>query len=424
MLGDEARTVSHLRRLVSAQEEDSLLLTRFLTDTDAGAFAELVRRHGPMVLGVCRRVLGNGPDADDAFQAAFIVLARKGHSVRSGRSVASFLFGVARFAALRARDKDRRRREYEARAATEPRSTHASDPELLAVLDEELQRLPDHLRAPLVACFLQSHTQEEAAKELGCSLSTLRRRLERGQELLRERLTGRGAVPALAVLAAGVDGSHISATVVESTTALVVAVFTGTAGTVPATALAKGVISAMAQPKFKTLVAVLVAAGLAAGGFAWQLAGAQPPKPVVPDVPPADAKAAPKPTDRPTPPVKPDPKKAPQGAGEKIKPGDWLVIRVKNAFVNDPIDGPFEVEPTGKVLLGPVYGRVKVDGLTVEDAEPVILKFLKQYLRNPVVSVARGQRPESPQLEQRVQQLEKEVRELRAIVEELRNKKP
>src|SRR3954470_10515150 len=115
MIGDEARTVNQLRRPASAQEDDSLLLSRFLADLDAEAFAELVRRHGPMVLGVCRRVLGNSPDADDALQAAFIVLARKGGSVRNGRSVASFLFGVARFAALRARDKERRRREHEAR---------------------------------------------------------------------------------------------------------------------------------------------------------------------------------------------------------------------------------------------------------------------------------------------------------------------
>src|SRR4051812_31532453 len=104
MTGNEARAVSRLQQLAAPQEEDGLLLARFLADADADAFAVLVRRHGPMVLGVCRRVLGSA-DADDAFQAAFIVLARKGGSLRNERSVGSFLFGVARFAALRARDK-------------------------------------------------------------------------------------------------------------------------------------------------------------------------------------------------------------------------------------------------------------------------------------------------------------------------------
>jgi RNA polymerase sigma factor (sigma-70 family) len=422
MTGNEARTVNQLRRLASAQEDDSLLLARFLTDMDAEAFAELVRRHGPMVLGVCRRVLGAGPDADDAFQAAFIVLARRGSSVRNGRSVASFLFGVARFAALRARDKARRRREHEAQAGREPRGRTETDPDLLAAVDEELQRLPDRYRAPLVSCFLLGRTQEEAARETGCSLSTLRRRLERGQELLRKRLLGRGVTPALGTLGVGVGSANVSATVVETTTALVVAVVTGKVGSDPGTLLAEGVIAMMARTKFTALVAALVVAGLVGGGVVWQLAAAQPPEPSRASQR-ADTKTKP-----PEPPTKvadgPAKDKDAKPVEDRIKLGDRLIVRVRNALVIEPIDGPFEVEASGKIALGPTYGRVKIDGLTLEEAETAIFKHLKQTLREPLVSVTRYRPPDDRALELRVQRLEKEIKQLQFLIEELRNKKP
>ncbi len=420
MLGNEARTVSQFRRLATAQEDDALLLNRFLADTDADAFAELVRRHGPMVLGVCRRVLGSGPDADDAFQAAFLVLARKAGSVRNAGSVASWLFGVARFAALRARDKERRRREHEANVVREPRPQ--PDPELLAALDEELQRLPDRYRAPLVACFLQGRTQEDAAKDAGCSVSTLRRRLEQGQELLRRRLTGRGAVPALGALATGVGGASVSATTVEATTALAVAFLNGKAGAIPATALATGVLTMMWRAKLKTLVAaVLVVAALAGGGIAWQLAAAQPPAPV-----PANDAAQPPKADpnRPPKPAEPTPKAEKPPAADKIKVGDRLKIHSENTFEEAKLTEVFEVEASGKIALGPRYGgRVKIDGLTLEEAEAVIQKQVRQYAKVATITLVRYV-PLPDSHETRIRVLEQEVKELRAVVEELRKKKP
>ncbi|VTR99928.1 sigma-70 family rna polymerase sigma factor : RNA polymerase sigma factor, sigma-70 family OS=Singulisphaera acidiphila (strain ATCC BAA-1392 / DSM 18658 / VKM B-2454 / MOB10) GN=Sinac_2507 PE=4 SV=1: Sigma70_r2: Sigma70_r4_2: Poly_export [Gemmata massiliana] len=431
MAANDARTVSQFRKLTAEPEEDARLLERFHAHTDAAAFAELVRRHGPMVLGVCRRVLGNGPDADDAFQGAFLVLARKAGSVRNGRSVANWLFGVARFIALRARDKDARRRTHEAQAALQPRTGTEPDTELIAAVEEELHRLPERYRVPLVACFLQSRTQEDAAKELRCSLSTLRRRLEQGQELLRRRLIGRGAVPALGAIA---GEAHVSATVTESTTALAVAFIHNESRAVPATALAERALATMARTKLKAaFTAAVLVIGLC-GGVAWQLVAAP-----LSTLDEANQQSVPKPTDpttkdRATKPIDPPAKDIkpadPAAKGrdtlpneDRIKPGDRLTIRVRNGVPDEPIDGQFEVEASGKVPLGPIYGRIKVSGLTLEEAEDVILKYLQKDLRQPLVSVTRYNPPEGRVLELRVQQLEREVRELRSLVEELRKQK-
>jgi RNA polymerase sigma factor (sigma-70 family) len=402
----------------AVQEDDAVLLARFVARSDGDAFAELVRRHGPMVLGVCRRVLGNGPDADDAFQAAFIVLARKGSALRNERSVGSWLFGVARFVALRARAKARRRRAHESRAGRVAPIETGTEPDLLATVDEELQRLPARYRAPLIACFLQGQTQEEAARETGCSLSTLRRRLDRGRELLRQRLTRRGAVPALAALAASVDGSPVSAGVIETTTAAVVADVSGGAQPVPATTLAEGVLAMMARTKLKRLiVAVMVVAGSLGGVAAWHLSAAQPEAGR-----PAEAKAPAKPTD-PPPKDKGAKDKDAKPAEDQIKPAERLTIRVRNVLPDEPINGEFDVEASGKVALGLTYGRVKVDGLTLEEAEMAITEHLKnKSIRAPLVSVVRYSPPEGRLLELRVRQLELEVKELRLLVEELRKK--
>ena len=193
------RLAGHLRRLGPADlaaEPDAALLDRFAADPDDAPFAELVRRHGPMVLGVCRRIVGPA-DADDAFQAAFLVLARKAAAVR-GRPVGGWLCRVAGNVARRHRDHLRRRLRHERAAAeTRPYTTGGAPDDLAAVLDDELGRLPDAERAAVVACLLEGRTQDAAARDLGWSFSTLRRRLERGKELLRDRLTRRGvAAPA------------------------------------------------------------------------------------------------------------------------------------------------------------------------------------------------------------------------------------
>ena len=419
MAGNEMRAVSQLRRLATARDNDVSLLNRFLTESDTDAFSELVRRHGPMVLGVCRRVLGNSTDADDAFQAVFLVLARKGPPARTDRPIANWLFGVARFAALRLRDKDRRRHKHEMRSwGARPEGSNA-DPDRLAALDEELSRLPDRYRAPLVACFLQGQTQEDAARDLGCSLSTLRRRLEQGRELLRNRLTGRGAVPGLAALTVGTGAADVSATLVETTVRVTSAFVNGNAGVAPAITLAEGVAATMGQTKLKLfVVTVLMTVGLVGSGVAWQLAPAQQPEPTRNAQPPAEKGPA-KPADLPRKDAgaKPD---AP-ALTDTIKPGDRLTIQGKNLFDGAFLDLIYEIEMSGEINLGPTYGgRVKIDGLTLKEAEAVLNKQIQMYAKKGFVALTRYTEPKSEALEARVRQLEKEVKELQGVVEKLR----
>jgi RNA polymerase sigma factor (sigma-70 family) len=192
-----------LLRQLDGRDSDRELLERFVAAGDQDAFALLVDRHGPLVQRVCRRVLGDAHLADDAFQATFLLLARKAASLSNADAVGSWLFGVARrmsLATLRLRRRPTSPLTPEVEPEAPPERS-ASD-ELLGVLEEELARMPDHLRAPLIACYLQGQTQDEAARSLGWSIRTLRRRLEEGRELLRSRLTTRGAsLPAC--LAAG-----------------------------------------------------------------------------------------------------------------------------------------------------------------------------------------------------------------------------
>ena len=166
--------IRHLRRAVLRQDAagrtDGQLLTSFIEEKDETAFATLVRLHGPMVLGLARRVLRDHQLAEDVFQAVFLILARKAHAVRSGESLPAWLHNVAFRLALRAR-KNRER------AAVPPiRAVRTSSPdpldeltvrELLAIFDEELQRLRTAYRLPLILCCLEGHTQEEAARQLG-----------------------------------------------------------------------------------------------------------------------------------------------------------------------------------------------------------------------------------------------------------------
>lgn len=191
-----------------AHEADHELLERFLATRDGGAFQALVLRHGPMVYRVCRRVIPSEHDAEDAFQTTFLVLARKAGTIRKRTSLASWLHGVANRTALEARAASGRRRKHETRVAggteQEPGAGLADErtwKELRSVLDAELEQLPEDLRAPLVLCYLQGMTQDEAALELETSKATLRRNLERGRELLAARLTRRGVTLSAALFA-------------------------------------------------------------------------------------------------------------------------------------------------------------------------------------------------------------------------------
>jgi RNA polymerase sigma factor (sigma-70 family) len=171
---------------------DAELLARWSIAADRGALGALIRRHGGMVLGVCRRALGNSPDADDAFQATFLVFVRKAGSLAYPEQVAAWLHGVALRVAHKARAVRCRRHEREV-AIVDPA---APDPpedtsDLRRVLDEELDRLPEKYRLPIVLCELEGRTLEEAAGLLGWPKGTVAGRLSRGRELLRGRLSRR-----------------------------------------------------------------------------------------------------------------------------------------------------------------------------------------------------------------------------------------
>ena len=201
------RNLEILFRLgVTGDLSDGQLLERFVASRDTvaeEAFAVLVRRHGPMVLGVCRRVLSSSHEADDAFQTTFFVLARKAGMIARRESVANWLYGVALRTAKDARARARRRRAWEQKACTfrvVPAPGDGPAEELRTILDEELSRLPARLRTPLLLCELESLSRHEAAKRLHIPEGTLSSRLARAKSLLRERLTRRGLGLPLAVL--------------------------------------------------------------------------------------------------------------------------------------------------------------------------------------------------------------------------------
>jgi len=198
----------HVREL-----PDDELLQRFHAQQDQAAFHALLRRHGPMVMDVCRAVLGKEADAEDAFQATFLVLTRKAGSVRKAASLGSWLHGVAYLTALKARAQSATRQEHEARAPVR----QASEPDDLSwrevrrLLHEELNMLSERYRVPLVLCYLEGKTQEQAADQLGLAKSTLRQRVERGRDLLRARLVRRGLGPAALLAAVAWPAANASA---------------------------------------------------------------------------------------------------------------------------------------------------------------------------------------------------------------------
>ncbi len=190
--------LQHIRSLTARHDSpssDAELLRRFISHNDEAAFESLLRRHGPMVLRVARRTVGNETDAEDVFQATFLLLARRAGAIRKRESVASWLHGVAHRLALSARSKFARRqlREREAAAARSVESSPESAwNELEETLHEVLAQLPAKYRTPLVHCYLEGWTQEEVARQLGKPLGTVRSWLARGRELLRKRLVRRG----------------------------------------------------------------------------------------------------------------------------------------------------------------------------------------------------------------------------------------
>src|SRR5262249_10588813 len=215
------RLIRHIRTLGDAaptDQSDAQLLERFAARRDEGAFTALLERHGPMVFGVCRRVLRHEQDAEDAFQATFLVLARKAGSRGWHASVGAWLYAVAQRVALKARTLAARRHARHTEVVGEVAAAPArASPwhELRPILDEELNRLPEKYRAPLVLCYLEGKTNEEAARELGRPVGTVWYQLSRGRELLRGRLSRRG-VGLSAVALGAVIAQHATAAVPEA----------------------------------------------------------------------------------------------------------------------------------------------------------------------------------------------------------------
>ena len=190
----------------------------------------LVQRHGPMVQSVCRTLLGDAHDAEDAFQATFLVLARRGGAIREREALASWLYGVACRVAARSRAAAGRRRSLERQAAIQRAHSGRDVQEptnSLPEFFEEVDRLPGRYRAPIVLCYLEGHSHEQAAETIGCPLRTLQTRLLRAKARLRTRLVRRGLAPAVGLLAMetlatecrhGQSGLALPLELIESTT--------------------------------------------------------------------------------------------------------------------------------------------------------------------------------------------------------------
>jgi RNA polymerase sigma factor (sigma-70 family) len=267
----------HLRSYVAEENTggltDQQLLEQFATDREEAAFEALVRRHAPLVQGVCRRVLRHEQDAEDAFQATFLVLARKAREVGRQGSLAGWLHRVAFHAAIRARartaNRDRHERQAPPRQAADLLD-EVTGRELLAVLDEELQKLSENCRTSLVLCYLEGHTCDQAARQLGWSVRTLKRRLEQGRRCLRTRLARRGIALPAALLALGLTREVRCAVPAVLTTATVRAAV-GAAGTVTtgtaAQALAEAVMRGSRTARLVGVAASLLALGALVAGF-------------------------------------------------------------------------------------------------------------------------------------------------------------
>jgi RNA polymerase sigma factor (sigma-70 family) len=267
-----------LRRLAGTREggdlDDRHLLEQFVRARDPAAFAALVERHGPMVQGVCRRVLRDAHDAEDAFQATFLVLVHKARSLGRPELLGPWLYGVAYRTAVRARDAAARRRAREREMTDmsgEGPAVEVVWRDLRAVLDEELGRLAQKYRAPLVLFYLEGKSTEEVARQLGCPKGTVQSRLARGRDRLRDRLVRRGVTLSVwalvTVLAEKAAPAAVPAVVAEGTikAAVLTAAGQAAAGAIPASvaALTEGVLRAMFLSKLKVLAAGLLALCLA-----------------------------------------------------------------------------------------------------------------------------------------------------------------
>jgi len=369
------RMVQQLRETVAprhgGEQTDGQLLEGFVTRRDQEAFGALVRRHGPMVLGVCRRLLQRHQDAEDAFQATFLVLVRKAASIVPREMLPNWLYGVSYNTALKARAAAARRqaKEKQVTAMPEPETAkHDLWDEVSPLLDQELSRLPDIYRLPIISCDLEGRTRAEAARQLGWSEGTLSGRLFRAREMLAQRLTRRGLVLSAAALPAALSGGAASAAVPMALTAATISAGNGlaagfgvAAGAMSAevAALTDGVLRTMLVAKLKVCTAILAVIGLVGiggAGLAYRLQGSA--------TAPAAGVAV-------LPAVRPVPREPP----ELVEPAEELPPLPELA---PPPDGP-----SGKVAVGgpaPAFKVIDPTGKTIDLAEltakgPVLVRL-------------------------------------------------
>ena len=278
---------------------DGQLMALFLSGREGSqsAFEALVRRHGSMVLGVCRRVLGDAHLAEDAFQATFVVLARKAGTLRDDDLLAQWLHGVAHRVANKARSEAARRRVVERRAAvptTEP-GCALDRAELRTVIDEEIRRLPERYRVPVVLCYLEGLRHHEVAQRIGCPVGTIESRLSRARERLRSRLVRRGLATTPAALAAILTPSKAPAAIaplVESTLQAAARSVPGWAGGLAASAtsaIGRGFRLSSWHHVGAVAPALVASVGVLAATLMALPVGKPGRPPVAPDAPPAKA---------------------------------------------------------------------------------------------------------------------------------------
>jgi RNA polymerase sigma factor (sigma-70 family) len=291
------KALDHLRLTVMSDGlSDAQLLKGFIAEHDEAAFAALVRRHGPMVLGVCWRILGNAHDTDDAFQATFLVLVQKAGTLANRQALASWLYTVAHRTALEARSRNARRhlRERQVEEMPHPEIAAAEAGDWQPVLDQELSRLPEKYRAPVILCELEGRPRRDAARQLGLAEGTLSSRLAAARRMLARRLARHGITLSGGALAVAVSeaSAAVPSSLASSTTKAALLVAAGQLGALvtPAAILSKGVIKAMFISKLKgTLAAVCTVLVLGAGSLVYSQSGGRAGNPAEKTLTPLEA---------------------------------------------------------------------------------------------------------------------------------------
>jgi RNA polymerase sigma factor (sigma-70 family) len=289
--GDAGTILRHIRTLIDTQATrgltDGQLLQRFVARREETAFGALMQRHGRLVWQVCANILHQEQDIEDAFQATFMILARRAASICQGDSVGSWLYGVAYRVAMKAKKTSAKRRERERQAAS-PIPTEASDlalRELQAILSDELRRLPEKYRAPFVLCCLEGRGRKEAAKELGWKEGTVSSRIAHARERLRQRLARRGVALGAALCATELAPNPAAKALSAETVRQVLLFAAGKAGVhATAAALAHAVLQSMFAAKLKAGAALVLGLSLlaAAAGLAAQHARSSKPSSITP----------------------------------------------------------------------------------------------------------------------------------------------